>query len=188
MGNKISYFQGGGGGNEPTPKKIKYKPEKYEPIKARFDEPLYKNYDLYNVPGKHGPGSGYHELLKYKSIKEFLDKKRKKLKGKYKEKIKARYNLFSKLIKNAIDFPLDDQINDKILNEDSDSQTMLSGISNLEEVLPQDSFNIKSPKEDTKNVNTSDFLGLPDGFEPDEDLDADKTIGIGTKNVINETN
>lgn len=184
MENKISYFQGGGGVNEPTPKKTKYNPEKSQSIKVRFKDPFYKNYDLYDIPGKHGPGTGYHELMQYDSIKDFLDKKRKKLKNKYKEKIKARYNLFSKLIKIAVDFPLDDQINNSILNEDNSSQTMLSGILNVDEIQPKNDFTVKSPKEDTKKTNTSDFLGLPDGIDPDEDLDADKTIGIGTKNDI----
>jgi hypothetical protein len=38
---------------------------------------------LYNVPGQYGPGSGYHELMKHPSVKEFLEFRRKRLQGKY---------------------------------------------------------------------------------------------------------
>ena len=65
MSNKKAYFQGGGGVNEPTPKKKKYKSDPAIVVQPRFEEPLYRNYDLYNVPGNHGPGAGYHDLTKY---------------------------------------------------------------------------------------------------------------------------
>lgn len=86
---KQSYFQGGGGENEPTPKKKKYKSEPALVNQTRFVEPFYKNYDVYetegvNGPPKHGPGAGWHDMGKYKSIKEFLAAKRKKLQDKYK--------------------------------------------------------------------------------------------------------
>ena len=83
---KVGYFQGGGGVNEPTPKKKKYKSEPALVVQPRFKEPFYRNYDLYDVPGfDHiGPGAGYHSMQKYKSVSEFLDAKRKKMKDKYK--------------------------------------------------------------------------------------------------------
>ena len=61
---------------------------------SRFKNPLFRNYDLYNVPGKHSPGTGvYHE--KNKSVKEFLKKKKKKLR---RNKIKLRAHFFNKII------------------------------------------------------------------------------------------
>ncbi len=115
--NKSGYFQGGGGVNEPEPKKKKYKSDPAIVVQPRFKEPFYRNYDLYNVPGEHGPGAGWHDMEKYKSIQEFLKAKRKKLKDKYKAddswiqddnsktkknpNIKARAAIFDKIIKNA---------------------------------------------------------------------------------------
>jgi hypothetical protein len=115
--NKKAYYQGGGGVNEPTPGKKKYKSDPAIVVQPRFEEPFYHNYDLYDVPGKHGPGAGWHAMQNYKSVKEFLDARRKKLKDKYvaddswiqddgsktksPNKIKARANLLSKMIKTA---------------------------------------------------------------------------------------
>ena len=118
---KHSYFQGGGKENEPTPGKKKYKSEKAIVIQPRFEEPLYRNYDVYDVGGKHGPGSGYSHINEYKSVKEFLNKSRKILKNKYKAKDLykedsgkvTRAKLLSRIIKNAIDFP--DEVNQQNL-------------------------------------------------------------------------
>lgn len=110
--NKLGYFQGGGGVNEPSaPGKKKYKSDKALVVQPRFEEPLYKNYDLYNVPGKYGPGAGWHDMGKYKSIADFLKDKRKKLKDKYKaddswqidsgKRVKARIFLLNRIIKIA---------------------------------------------------------------------------------------
>lgn len=86
MSNKLSYFQGGGGVNEPAPHKKKYKSDPALVMQTRFKEPFYRNYDLYDVPEfEHiGPGSGYHQMDKHKSIQDFLKEKRKKMKDKYK--------------------------------------------------------------------------------------------------------
>src|SRR5882724_309506 len=112
MPNKYSYFQGT---EEPKPKKKQYKSEKVEHEKARFKEPFYRNYDLYETLGnksKIGPGSGWHQMMKNKSISEFLKKKRQKMKGKY----KAASSL--EILVKAIDFAIDDQINsDPILGD-----------------------------------------------------------------------
>ncbi len=132
--NKSGYFQGGGGVNEPEPKKKKYKSEPALVVQPRFKEPFYRNYDLYNTPGEHSPGAGWHDMEKYKSVQEFLKAKRKKLKDKYKPddswqidsgkrvkkkkkaSIEARSAIFERIIKNAehdsndIDFPIDDQV------------------------------------------------------------------------------
>src|ERR1035437_8689936 len=116
--NKTAYFQGGGGVNEPAPPgQKKYKSDPAILVQPRFEEPFYRNYDLYNVPGKYGPGAGYHELMKHKSVKEFLEFRRKRLNGKYvaddswildnNEKtkknpgIKARAAIFQQIIKEA---------------------------------------------------------------------------------------
>jgi len=116
--NKLAYFQGGGGVNEPAPPgHRKYKSDPAIVVQPRFEEPLYRNYDLYDVPGKYGPGAGYHELMKHPSVKEFLEFRRKRLQGKYvaddswildsgkktKENpgIKARAAIFNQIIKSA---------------------------------------------------------------------------------------
>jgi hypothetical protein len=88
MPNKKAYYQGGGGVNEPTPGKPKYKADKAITVQPRFVEPFYRNYDLYDVegvdgPAKHGPGSGWNHMNDFNSVKEFLDFRRQKLKGKY---------------------------------------------------------------------------------------------------------
>ena len=89
MPQKKAYFLGGGGVNEPTPGKPKYKAEDAITVQPRFVEPFYRNYDLYMAPGvdggppKHTPGVGYHNLMNYKSVKEYLEDVRKFLKGKY---------------------------------------------------------------------------------------------------------
>jgi hypothetical protein len=85
---KKAYFQGGGGVNLPTPGKPKYKVEPSITVQPRFVEPFYRNYDLYDVeglngPAKHGPGSGWNHMDEFKSVKDFLDFRRQKLKGKY---------------------------------------------------------------------------------------------------------
>lgn len=117
MSVKEAYFQGGGGVNEPTPKKKKYKSDPALVVQPRFKEPFYRNYDLYNTPGEHSPGAGWHDMEKYKSVQEFLKAKRKKLKDKYKAddswqqddgkrtkenpNIKARAAMFERIIKTA---------------------------------------------------------------------------------------
>lgn len=130
--NKKSYFQGGGGVNEPTPGKVKYKADPAIVVQPRFKEPFYRNYDLYDVPGEHGPGSGWSHLNEHSSVTEFLKFRRNRLRGKYEAddswtlddgqktkknpNIKVRGALLSQFVKiakdiNHIDFPIDDQIN-----------------------------------------------------------------------------
>jgi hypothetical protein len=118
----LAYYNGT---EEPTPGKQKYKPEDKILDKARFKEPFYRNYDLYNTEGEHSPGAGYHDLQKFKSVKEFLEHKRKKNKQKYKaevfeqksdgKKVKKSSSLkrleIYNLIKQGIDFQSDDYKN-----------------------------------------------------------------------------
>ena len=119
MLNKKSYFQGGGGVNEPTPGKRKYKADPALVVQPRFKEPFYRNYDLYTIPEMEdvGPGTGYHGLQNYKSVQEFLTARRERLKPRYVaddswqldsgERVKknnnrqARIAIFEKIIKNA---------------------------------------------------------------------------------------
>lgn len=173
--NKKAYFQGGGGENEPTPGKKKYKSDKAIVVQPRFEEPFYRNYDAYdtegvNGPAKHGPGSGWHHMHEYKSIKEFLEHSRKKLKDKYKaddswiednsanrkeriEKMKTRASLLTRLIKTAgsnekfaIDFAIDDQIKSSPIIGEMDSYPASAQIGGyLDKYLPQDDFEDKSP-------------------------------------------
>ena len=123
--NKKSYFQGGGGENEPTPGKKKYKSDPAILVQPRFEEPFYRNYDYLDTEGidgepQYGPGSGWNHIMEHKSIKDFLDFRRKRLKGKYVaddfwiedneanrkqrvEKMKVRAGLLSGFIKQAQD-------------------------------------------------------------------------------------
>ncbi len=119
--NKIAYFQGGGGVNEPSPGKKKYKSDPAIVMQTRFKEPFYHNYDTYNIPGfEHiGPGAGWHHMQDYKSVQEFLEAKRKKLLDKYvtddswqlddgtrtkkNPDIKARVAILNRIIKMADD-------------------------------------------------------------------------------------
>ena len=115
---KKAYFQGGGGVNQPTPKEKKYKSDPALVVQPRFKEPLFKNYDLYETPGEHTPGGGFYQNMdKYDSVKDFIDKKRKRNKHKYKADdswkqddgtitkspngTKARAALFERIIKTA---------------------------------------------------------------------------------------
>lgn len=117
--NKKGYYQGGGGVNEPTPGEKKYKSDPAIVVQPRFKEPFYRNYDLYTIPGMEdvGPGTGYHGLQNYKSVEEFLEDRRARLKPRYVaddswqvdsgERVKknperkARMALFEKIIKAA---------------------------------------------------------------------------------------
>lgn len=117
--NKKGYFQGGGGINEPTPGEKKYKSDPALVVQPRFEEPFYRNYDLYKIPGMEhiGPGTGYHGLQGYNSVQEFLAARRDRMKGRYvaddswqldsgkrtKENpgIKARASIFERIIKTA---------------------------------------------------------------------------------------
>lgn len=70
---------------------------------------LYKNYDLYETegvdgPAKQGPGAGFYQNMhKYKSVTDFLAKKRKR-----KKKMRRRKIALKAL---AIDFNLDQSVN-----------------------------------------------------------------------------
>lgn len=119
MANKKAYFQGGGGVNEPTPGKKKYKSDPAIVVQPRFKEPFYRNYDLYKVPGMEevGPGVGWHDMQQYDSVQEFLEARRKRLKPRYvaddswqldsgertktKPKMAMRMAIFDKMIKQA---------------------------------------------------------------------------------------
>lgn len=192
--NKISYFQG-------TEKPKKYKPDKSIIEQPRFKEVFYKNYDTYDI-GSNGPGSGWHNMHKYKSVSDFLNSKRKRMKNKYKdtinnrkkrhEKIQSRINFFYRIIKLAIDFPIDEQINLEPESVNSYSDTVPIG-GQLDEYLTQSDFESKTPDqlnfgrdyiEDASNIITNNnnnnslsasepsLYGMPDGIEPQEDLDA----------------
>lgn len=121
--NKRGYYRGGGGENEPTPGKKKYKADPAILVQPRFKEPFYRNYDAYETEGvdgapKLGPGAGWHHMHEYKSIKDFLDAKRRHMKKKYKaedswiedtesnrkeriDNMKTRATILSRLTKNA---------------------------------------------------------------------------------------
>jgi hypothetical protein len=138
--NKKAYFQGDGGPNEPTPGKKKYKSDPAIVVQPRFEEPFYRNYDLYTIPGMEhvGPGTGWHGLQNYKSVKEFLDARRERLKPRYvaddswqmdngnrvkkNPERQARASIFEKIIKQARmpGMSLVHKLNDKFKGDDND--------------------------------------------------------------------
>lgn len=77
---------------------------------------IYKNYDPYEDGTGEGPGGGLFSG-KYKSVKDFLDKKKKR-------KRKVRAFLLAFLTKTATDYPLDSQVT-PILSDDSSYQTSI---------------------------------------------------------------
>jgi hypothetical protein len=171
------------------------KNKNHELDKARFDEPLFKNYDLYE--NNTGPGAGlYQNMSKYKSVADFLKKKRKRNKGK--KKAALRIKILKAILKQAIDFPLDESIKNPITPDESGIiQVSLPFGGIADEYLPFNDQEDKSPdkldfgrdyqndESDPKNIEEklekvirptqTPLLGLPDGMDPAE-LDADKTI------------
>jgi hypothetical protein len=158
---KNAYFQGT---EKPKPKQKQYKSDKAIVMQPRFKEPLYKNYDVYETegvdgPAKHGPGAGYHHMNKYKSIKDFLKDKRKKLKDKYKADDSyieddgsiTKNNILSRkslLIKLGIDFPIDDNIKSGPILGDSGTLSDSVPIGGqLDEYLTKPDFEGKLPTE-----------------------------------------
>jgi hypothetical protein len=177
---KQSYFNGT---EPPTPKKKKYKSDPAIVVQPRFEEPFYRNYDLYEAPGvsdkpKHGPGAGWHSMQNYKSIKDFLKSRRKKLKNKYKandswikdngEITKSNSSKFREFIRlafdnNDIDFPSDD-LNSWINTEDSGRSMPVTGLA--DPYTPNISF----------NKNKINNFGLGVDMTPEEDINIDEEL------------
>jgi hypothetical protein len=97
---------------------------------------FFKNYDLYDTDGtdnsdKNGPGTGlYQNMIKYKSVYDFLKQKRKK-------RMKNRKNALLKFLCasydiNSIDFPLDESSNTIMYDN-----TELSNIGLLDGINPE---------------------------------------------------
>jgi hypothetical protein len=170
------------------------KNKNHELDKARFDEPFFKNYDLYDTDGKTGPGTGlYQHMSEYKSVADFLKKKRKRKS----KKASLRIKILKSLMKQAIDFPIDESFKDPIqLEENNSIQTALPMGGMSDEYLPENDQEDKMPtalnfgedyQDDGKEEETiedflekvkpseSPLLGLPDGMNP-EDETADKTL------------
>ncbi len=165
--NKSGYYQGT---EEPTPGKKKYKSDPAIVVQPRFKEFLPHNYDLYETEGvdgpvKHGPGAGWHHMEKYKSIKEFIEAKRKRNKGKYKaedswiqddgshtksptkKKANFRMKLLQELVKKAIDFTVDEYMDPTITVGDDGNpiQSVNPYGGYLDKYLPENDFEGKSP-------------------------------------------
>jgi len=214
--DKKSYFQGT---EEPTPHKKKYKSEPKLIDMSKFKVPFFKNYDY--VDDESGPGSGLHSG-DYKSVADFLKKNRKRNKDKYKGEDfiqedngsihKKKANRRISLLKIAIDFPDDSQINNPIIGE-GDSYTNSIPVGGLYDyIIPKPDFEGKGPEslnfgqdytEDSNpkeiiniddiinkfiNPKESDPLGIPGGIIPGSDLDANETIsGINQQYGIQES-
>jgi hypothetical protein len=197
---KTAYFQGGGGVNEPTPKKRKYKIDPAEVVQPRFEEPFYRNYDLYNVPGKYGPGTR---------------KNPKNLKGKYKAKKTARTKVLSNLLKVAIDFPSDNQVNPELITGQQNNlmEYLNPAGGYLDKYLPDNDLEDKDPTKlnfgrdyadqptgpKIDNIEKlleqylpTDLYGLPDGVDvTEEELDQPNDINpfygtLGPNSLIHQ--
>jgi hypothetical protein len=196
---KESYFQG-------TEEPKKYKKEKAPLNQPRFKEPFYKNYDLYDTEGvdgepEHGPGSGLYSHMKdYKSVKDFLDKKRNKT-NKVAERMICLYNLVKNSFdNNFIDFPTDEQIKSSPILADKGSyldsipmggvydkgmanpdfegkpaSSLLHGRDYTEYVTKEQIEELQNLLYELKNKQLTpkepDIYGLPQGIIPTEDLD-----------------
>ncbi len=154
--NKQAYFQGT---EEPTPKKKKYKSDKAIVVQPRFKNQLFKNYDYIENPT--GPGAGlYQNLDKYKSVSDFLKKKRERNKDKYEAddswieddgKISKRKNKIKRrlaLLSLAIDFKIDDQIQSGPILGDSGTvsdSVYVGGL--MDTTFPLPDFEGKTPEQ-----------------------------------------
>ena len=110
---------------------------------------IFKNYDLYDV-GNSGPGAGFYQNMdKYKSISDFLKKKRKKSIKRKLSLAKLIYNdvkylnsvidiyLKASVDDNYIDFTTDDSVT--ILPFDETNQ--VGGIADIQQTGPADENN-----------------------------------------------
>lgn len=129
---------------------------------------LFKNYDLYETEGvdgppKNGPGTGlWQNMNKYKSVSDFLRKKRKK---RMKRRKMALLNMF---LKNAIDFNSDESSNTIPYSSDQESTSigLMDGINpelEDEEGHPVSKLYYGTP--DSPNPISYNPLGIPDGNE-----------------------
>ncbi len=72
----LAYYQG-------TEDPKTYKKEKAIVVQPRFEEPLYRNYDLYEDKTKKGPGGGlYQNMNQYDNTEDFISQKN-ELKNRY---------------------------------------------------------------------------------------------------------
>jgi len=88
----------------------------------------------------------YQNMNKYKRVSDFLNKKRKRNKNKYKAEISKIESLSNKFIKIALDFPIDDIINSTPILGDSGiimNSVPIGG--RLDNVLPENDLEGKSP-------------------------------------------
>lgn len=191
------------------------KNKNHELDKARFEEPFYQNYDLYETEGvngkaKQGPGTGlYQNMDKFKSVSDFLKKKRKKRS----KKAAIRIKILKAILKQAIDFPVDNSFKDPISPEENTSIQVALPFGGLaDEYTPVNDQedksvdklnfgrdyqndrtepNVEEELNEIINPSQPPLLGLPDGMDPSE-LDADKTLsktpsGYGTTESGNTT-
>lgn len=170
--------------------------------KTRLNEPFFFNYDLYDAPG--GPGAGFYSNMdKYKSVKDFINKKRKR-----KNKRKKTQSRRIALLKLAFNFPIDEQIT-PILSDsdvlpimggfgdryfetkdfegktpDNLDYTRVEGYDDNIEKVPYDEF-IGMISQLINSPNES-LIGLPDGLKSDE-VDSTETNSQKIYNNITET-
>jgi len=208
----LAYFQGT---EEPTPGKKRYPSDPKLVDQARHKTPLFRNYDY--VEDSTGPGAGYTSLRNYDSVADFLKAKRKRNKDAYKADdswqlddgtmVKVEPNLTRqkkraerrmRLLKMAIDFPLDDQTT-PILSDDSSYSAAIPIGGLLDRYLPEKDLEGKGPEElnfgrdyaeefEDPRMTRIDrlleqfltpqepgLLGRNDKLPEPEELDADKT-------------
>lgn len=153
---------------------------------------IFQNYDLYEVsPSEISPGkSFFNHLNEFKSIKDFLEKTRKK------KKTKTAIYFRKKLLKYALDFPADNIKSDPII-ENSNYESNVIHNSNpigiIDHYLSLNDIDGKKPEElnfgndlvDSTNMNNKeidndemlsskepDLYGLPSGDLSPEELES----------------
>jgi hypothetical protein len=99
---------------------------------------LYQNYDLYDVGGE-GPGAGFYSNMdKYTSVKDFLKKK--------KQRLRRKAFLRSFIIKKAIDFANDNSYTMQPLEQDSIFEATTMGLGRKYDYVQND-FEDKRPEQ-----------------------------------------
>lgn len=135
-------------------------------------QPFFSNYDYVDMPS--GPGGGYSTLHNYKSISDFLKKKRKKKKSKSTLRILQR-------IKQALDFPLDNYIEPIIGDQESYYSPMQLGPAGKDTSIMPQSTNFP----DYEGYATPIMGGIYDSHFPLPDADNKSFDQLNFGNDIN---
>lgn len=168
--NKKAYYQGGGGVNQPEPKKKKYKDEPIDQNLTKARGVFFQNYDLYDT-GDPTPGTGlYQHMDEYDSVADFRKKKRE-------EKIrKRRKAMFEAIMVSTA--------SDKATSKKDKLQHLHKMLTEFTKLISRVNSKIEDENEveDPTELTTTPIpwssaapggsqLGLLDGLYPKEDMD-----------------